>query len=161
METTEIIDLYSFNELWDEDGDAVFESNLFNVFMFFLKEKLIDNKKQQYCFYVSKISYKGKISRYLKERNGTIKKFLNYWLITFKEPFSKESFEKFQEKRNFEMEMFEKEAERKAAWGMYGSIIRAQNERKEYQEAYSLSPDKREKELNRLKGRSNSLIIGG
>ena len=161
MENSKVINLCSFNEIWDEDGDALFESNLANVFEFFQKEKLFKNFKQKYIFLVSKIFYGREVYRYSKKRKGTILKLLNYWEITFKEEFSEASLSRFHEKINFRMELYEKEAERKAAWGMYGATIRAQNERREYQQAYKSSIDQREKELKRLNNRPNSLIIGG
>lgn len=155
------INLCSLGEIWDEDGDALFESNLAEIFDFLLEKNLLKNKEQEYVFFVSKISYVGGIHRYEKKRKGTILKFLNYWEITFKEPFSESSLENFQQKRDFQMEAFEKEAERNSAWSIYGAVIRAQNERKEYQQANKLPDGIKQQEIKKLNERSNFLIIGG
>ena len=156
----EYIDLCHFGELWDMDGDATFESNLAEAFEFLTKKKLLEDKKKKYLFLVSKISYKGEIHRYREEAQGTIRKLLNYWRITFGKSFSKNSLKDFSEKKNFEIEMLEKEGERRGAWGAYGAIVRAQNEVKEYAAAERLPSGKKEKELERLKNRTNFLVIG-
>lgn len=68
---------------------------------------------------------------------------------------------KKEEDFDLKWELYRKEAERRSAWGFYSAVIRAQNEEKEYEEACKLLPDKKEKELKRLKNRFNHLIIGG
>lgn len=161
MEKGTGIDLCSFGELWDEDGDAIFESNLANAFEFLKKGKLLDDKKQKYIFWVSKISYKGGINRYIVEREGTILKLLNCWRITFKNQFSVESLKEFHEKENFKMEVLERRGQGKVAWGLYSSCVRMENERREYKNAYKLPPGQKEKEIQRLKNRPNLVVIGG
>jgi hypothetical protein len=157
----EVINLSEFEELLDEDGFQLFEENLASVFEYLRDKELLHDKKQRYIFLVSKVSGGDDPFRYLKEREGTIRKLLNYWKGTFREKFSEGKLDEIINGRKFKMEMYEKDAERKSAWGLYGSTMRLQREIADYQKAEKLPPVEKEREMRRLRSRTNNLIIGG
>jgi hypothetical protein len=150
-----------FEELYDEDRYMDFSKNLINVFEYLKESNLLQDKKQKYLFWVSKV-YGTEHNPYrdAKERVRTIRVLLKYWKWTFGKPFSLKVLEEVKESRGFDAEAFEAQARKNSAWGAYGAYVRQQNEIREYKEAEKLPEKEREKELNRLKNRPNQLVIG-
>ncbi|MDQ5930173.1 MAG: hypothetical protein QG594_1960 [Bacteroidota bacterium] len=156
-----IIDLTSFKELYDEDGDLLFEDNLTDLFEYLQENNLLKDKKQKYIFWVSKV-LGGQDDPYrdARERTGTIRKLSNYWKNTFGKPFSSEFLVKLYEKRESRIEDFVQQGRKEHAWGVYSAHVRHQNEIREYQKADKLPEKEKEKEISRLKNRPNHLVIG-
>ncbi|MEI6022947.1 MAG: hypothetical protein WCQ32_03875 [bacterium] len=157
------IELFHFNEIWDENGDQLFKDNLYQLFDYLEKKKLLNNKKQKYSFYVSKVYYKnrsGSPYREIKIRTGTIRKIYNYWEVTFGHKFSLEKLIQYREKKPFEMEHYEKEARGRVAWAQHSYVVRIHNETKEYEEIQKLPSDKRDLALKNFQNKSNPFIIG-
>ena len=163
MNKMETIDLSQFNELWDDSGGegyATFDLNLRKVFDFLIENDLLKDRKQKYSYLVSKLSYRGGIHRDILERKGTIRKLLHYWSVTFGSPFSKNSLIEIQKKKDFEMEVMEKEARGRAAWGMYGACVRENLQNEQYQKESTLSSNQRNGKSEKSKPHPNLLIIG-
>ena len=68
-----------------------------------------------------------------------------------------------EEKRKWDMEMYEREARQRTAWAHYGaqmSYIRATEEENEYQRAKYYGDDKKAKEIeDKRKNRTNNMLV--
>ncbi len=159
----EIIDLSNFGNIWDEYeyGHLIFESNLCDVFDYLEENNLLNNKKQKYKFCVSKLKFKNNSpERYSVSREGTILKLNNFWKVIFGKTFSVDQIEDYREKESHKWENWEKQVQRRSSWGVYSALVRSSNENIKYNNIQKLPAEEREKELQKLKGITNFLVIG-
>ncbi len=170
--TKKPIDLRRFKELWDTCGDLPLEAHLLNVGEYLVNERYKNGKffrSQKAIILVSKVANENsEPRRYGSRKIVTIGAILDEWEYTFDSILSKESVAEERERENIRLAALERQAEGRAAWGMYSAITRFQNQAKEEHEFnqsikgldYNDQEKKKREREQKQNGRSNNLVIG-
>ena len=141
----EIIDLTGFGSLWDKDGEATFEENLYKAFRYLVEKKLLDDKKQKYKICISRIKRKGDYpERYSIVEEGSILRLKNFWGRVFYKPFSVNQIEIYNEEKSNEFDSYERVGDGRSAWGIYSAFVRKSNEDRDIEKGIK----KNEKSIN-------------